>query len=476
MDGLDAAAAPTLPLWSQLSLTAVLGVALIWALRRIPEWPARLVCIAVWMRYIVASYHPYTFPSAPLGISIASLSALAVCALGLAVLRKRHLLLKSLLPIYLLMVVAIASGLAASNVGGMIAVLVKLGYLAVIAICMMEALEQYGDRVLVPMTVAFYPPYLFQWMSVILNVPKQGESDGSASYIGGYGHEGAFSEMLLAAVLVAGLARHIDRRYRLTVILLGIFGVFLANYRTTIVAFAPFLVLILVIEPLRRMKGPVRATLLSLYALAVPVLLVLAGPQLEERFGDLARLPYIVRLVTTSPDDFNREDAQIMSGRALLWARYYDAFENGTTRQQLIGYGPERRVAPMAVGQTREVYAHNTLISTIYEYGLIGLAAYILFFAYMLWMAFQAPEAQRTRVVTLAVSILILNFATMPMWQFEGIILTGLYWGYAMYCGRLARRAAQVRQQGHRRRFAAVGAVTPPDLPILPSRRPAQES
>lgn len=431
--------APSLPLWVQLFLTIVLSGLLLWSFIKMQDPAARFVAAAAWVRYIVSSYHLYTFPPSPLGPSIASIASLAMTVIGLFILRRRNLSLTMLVPIYVIMMLSLVSGILSGDYGGLFAAMTKFVYLVVIIICMMEALDRCGDRILNLIVIGFTPPYVFQLASILFNVPKQGESDGSVSYIGGYGHEGSFSEMLLSAMLITGLSRRMNPAVRTTLMLLGICGVVLANYRTTIIAFAPFFLLVLTIEPIRRFSGPVRAGVLSLYALMLPLALILAGPSASDRFEDLKAVTRVDELVTRSPLEFNREQRQLMSGRFLIWARYVSAWQDGNVREKLVGFGPEARTPAPAAEGGKDLYAHNTLISALYEYGILGFFAYLVFFGAMVVMAFRTPPDVKARTVAAAISIIILNMSTMPMWQFEGIILTGLVWGYIIHMVKLHR-------------------------------------
>jgi hypothetical protein len=59
-------------------------------------------------------------------------------------------------------------------------------------------------------------------------------------------------------------------------------------------------------------------------------------------------------------------------------------------------------------------------------------------------MAARAAANQRAILLAAHVSFLLLNMATMPMWQIEGLILYALLWGFTLYGVRL-KRAVPVR-------------------------------
>ena len=436
--------APSLPIWVQLFLTVALSGFLLWSFIEMQDPAARFIAAAAWVRYIVSSYHLYTFTPTVMGPSIASMASLVMTSIGLLILRRRNLSLIMLAPIYAIMTISLVSGILSGDYSGLFAAITKFVYLVVIIICMMEALDRGGEQVLNRIVIGFTPPYVFQLASILFNVPKQGESDGSISYIGGYGHEGSFSEMLLSAMLITGLSRRMNIGVRTTLMFCGICGVVLANYRTTMIAFAPFFLLVLMIEPLKRLSGPMRSGILSLYALMLPLALMLAGPSVVNRFEDLTAITSVDELLTQSPLEFNREQRQLMSGRFLIWARYVSAWRDGNAREKLVGFGPEARTPAPAAEGGKDLYAHNTLISSLYEYGILGFMAYVSFFVAMVIMAFRTPREVRARSIAAATSIVILNMSTMPMWQFEGIIITGLVWGYIIHMVKFHRRGRRL--------------------------------
>jgi hypothetical protein len=74
-------------------------------------------------------------------------------------------------------------------------------------------------------------------------------------------------------------------------------------------------------------------------------------------------------------------------------------------------------------------YAHNTLVSTLYEYGPVGVVAIIFLWATMLLMAVRVRHGPRAKLIGAHLSFITLNMATMPHWLIEGDIM------YAIICG-----------------------------------------
>lgn len=427
MDDLDELAAPSLPLGISVPLSLLFLLLVVYAIRKLRYAPASLVILACWLRYVTSIFHDFTFRNSPLGPTWNALVSIGIVAAGLFVLRPRLLLLRFLVPFYLLLAVAVTSAVVNSGYANLIVTVTKLGYLIVVMLCTYMALMRLGERFFTWLMVAFVPPFAFQLVSVLIGQTKSGETDGSVSYVGGYNHEGAISIVLCTALMAAGLVRTMPGWLRGGAIVGAIIGIVLADYRTTIIAFSPFLLVYLITGPLRRFRPTQRAMLfLGCFALGV------AGfgasfDKIEERFGDLAHVTDMPDYLTRSPGDFNREDQQLFSGRAYLWARYLDAWRQGPPHYAAIGAGPEARIP------TKDKYPHNTLISAVYEYGYLGLFTYLILLLAPVFYSLQAAPRDRLRLVAAHCSFFILNMATMPLWQIEGNILYGLLCGYTLY-------------------------------------------
>src|SRR3546814_1351832 len=89
----------------------------------------------------------------------------------------------------------------------------------------------------------------------------------------------------------------------------------------------------------------------------------------HSRFADVATFLSDPGSLIKPPREFTQLDRQIMSGRPLIWSEYLYAYADGTPFQLLFGFGPE------SWAKSFDVYPHNTLISTLYELGIIGMIA-----------------------------------------------------------------------------------------------------
>src|SRR5262249_43916236 len=139
--------------------------------------------------------------------------------------------------------VVMISGLLNHQYAGLINVIVKFGYFIVVTLGVFQALEKIGERRFMPMLLwAFAPPLVLQALSIISGTVKGSEADGAASYIGGYNHEAAFSVILANCFFVACFAEGANRAFKNGLILICLAGIYLANYRTAIVAIAPLVI------------------------------------------------------------------------------------------------------------------------------------------------------------------------------------------------------------------------------------------
>jgi O-antigen ligase len=84
---------------------------------------------------------------------------------------------------------------------------------------------------------------------------------------------------------------------------------------------------------------------------------------------------------------------------------------------QLIGHGPE------SWKDAFDLYAHNTFVSYIYEYGIAGIISFLLFVCSFIILTLRAHDKDiRIKVLACFIGYLIMNLATMPLWNLEGLI------------------------------------------------------
>ena len=425
----------TLPLWIQLPASAILVVILLLALRMVSGWNARFVIFACWLRFMLSAFHVYTFPKVAAGLSINALGSAGLFALGLLLLPKALLLSRSILSAYLVIAVICVSAVANGAVTNAFEPVVKFGLLIVIALNCYQALRTGNERSFGVATVfSFSPLLLFQALSLLLDISKTDSLSGSRNFIGGYDHEASFSVALIGLFIVVAVSRAIPLRLKLLFVPIMVISILLANYRTTNIAMLP-LVIYFLLYGISRLFGP------SLRPLVVAVsgfgLVAMSATSLMalDRFSELRTIVQGEQPVLQRPDEFSREDRELLNGRSLIWSSYYYKWkDDGREIEHLIGFGPD------SWEEYFRHYAHNSFVDFLFEYGILGVTALCIMILTGLLMAWNTG-VYRWKVVAAHLSFLTLNLATMPMWQVEGLILFGLLWGYTMFY-RLQRGAS----------------------------------
>src|SRR4051794_30908997 len=237
----------SLPPWILYPATLVLAlIFLVMAFMRTRNPRAKLALFVPWFRYLMTFFHDVTFSTAVAGLSWMALISSTMFGIGLLLVRRRHLLLKPALPIYLVIAVVLLSGAANHVVGVTIDIAIKFGYLLVVALLVYEALGEIGEKRFTKLMLwPFIMPFTFLILSLLLGVKKASESDGSTSYIGGYSHESGFSIVLATCFVICCFATELPRLVRNSIQVICVAGIFLANYRTTILGIAPLMLVVL---------------------------------------------------------------------------------------------------------------------------------------------------------------------------------------------------------------------------------------
>jgi hypothetical protein len=352
----------------------------------------------------------------------------------LFVVRPANLALKSLLPVYALILLALLSaGLNGDMVGG-INVAVKYAYMMVILLAAFQALRRDPDaRFLSCAMVSFLPLLVFQALSLALNMPKGAEDGDGLVWIGGYNHEAAFSVALLTGFMVGSLAHGAPRALRIAFLAATLVAVLLAGYRTTILALAPIALAAFLGGLTMSVRRDQRGAMAVTATVAGVLLFSIAAVAYSESFADLAAFLADPAALIKPPRDFDLIERQVMSGRPLIWSSYIYAWADGTPLQHLFGLGPESWEGVF------KVYPHNTLVATLYELGWFGVAAMIALWTVM-FVAAASARGHRFQLIAAHLAFFLLNMATMPFWQVEGLALYGLLCGYTVHAARASAR------------------------------------
>jgi len=416
-----------LPAAALYPVTALAVLMLGYALTRTKHLTGRFLIFIVWLRYMMQVFPDITHPPNYAGFSINALASLAVCAAGLFVVSHRLRVVGRMPIVLALMGVVVLSGLLNGAYAGMAETLLKWGYFFIVALCLYDCVQRDGDaRILGPLLWVFAPPLMLQAASVALGIGKASEADGSVSFVGGFSHEAAFSIVLVTCFAAASLAPRMNPVLRVGLLTACVIGIFAANYRTSLIALAPLAIGFFTFSTARSFASRQRLFVGAATLVGAIGVTVLAAWALRERMADIA-LAAGDDVLFKPPGEFNQTERALFSGRIYLWSSYLHAYFAGDDLQILFGFGPDSWVGVFSK------YAHNTVISYLYEFGIFGAALIVAVWIGMLARARRIQDPWlRGQLMFAHIGFIVLNFATMPHWQLEGLILYGLLCGYTI--------------------------------------------
>jgi hypothetical protein len=425
-----------LPLWALLALTLASAVPLVFAWRAMRSNVARFVIVAIWLRIVFDGWAYLTLKSYG-GIKPITLLSLATVAIGVLVVDRRAWLMKAVLPIYAIIAVLIASAVLNGVPTAFLDTSVRLIYLALLMLGAFLAMRHEGAaRFSAWLLVAFVPAFMLQLGSVALGVRRFTERDNSAAYVGGFGHESAFALLVIAFLVVVRFATRLGLSVRFGLILIACASLLLANYRTAIIAVAPLVAWQLAELTLSALQKRYRNAALVVFAvlgMSVAGAAVVGG---GERYADVWQLASNAGTFLREPEDFNRADMQVGSGRSYLWSQYYYGWNRGGPMQHAIGQGPE------ASNTAFKVYAQNTLLAYLYETGIVGVILMLVLWVAMIWLAATARWPERGYLLVAHLTFVVLNMSTMPFEMIDGLVLVALLYGYTLYAHYAPRSRA----------------------------------
>ena len=438
-----------MPGWLLYPATLLAFLILAYPFYRARSVIARYALFALSFRYLAGAHHTVTFMASPIGMSWNAIGSSGVFLMGLVLIKARHLLLKQLIPFYLLVIAVVLSALGNHNIAGMLDVVVKYGYLIIITIAVYETLNRMGEqRGMGLLLWAMVTPVLFQLLSIAFGITKGSEADGSISFIGGYHHESPFSIVLATGFVIACFATGMKVWVRGAILLALLMGLVLANYRTVLIAIAPLAFVQFNLDFIGRFPKRQRI-IIGIAILGFSSLAALAAAWvMRERFTDLVTVLSDPGALIKEPQYYTPDERKLMSGRPYIWAAYIDGYLDGGAKTLLVGYGPSAWIGRFAI------YAHNTLVSTLFEYGILGVLAMISVWVSMFVAALRV-DGPRGKLLMAHASFFLLNMATMPHWMLEGNILYGIICGYTFY-----RLLSPVKAPAPR--------VTPTPLQVVP--------
>jgi O-Antigen ligase len=421
--------APSLPAWMLYSVLFATALVILFVMARARSRQGAFVIGAAWLRYVMQGFHTITYNGVA-GMTFNAMGSMATFAIGLLVINWRHLMLRFLLPFYVLIALAIVSALANDGITpDVINVVVKHGYLIVMVLSVFGAMRKAksGDF-MTALLWAFLPTVLWQILSVVFNIAKATETDITAvSFIGGYDHEASFSVILATALTVTCFATQMNKMLQTGLIVLFVVGIVLANYRTTLVAIAPLLVMFFAFSSLSRFPFRDRPFVVSALIVIAAIIFGSIGLLFAERFQDVTVAASGDVNFFKRSEYYTVEESRLLSGRPRIWSSYIFAWLDGDLEEYVIGFGPE------SWNDNFYLYAHNTLVNYLYEYGIVGVVVLLWVWFSMLAAALRVRHPHAGVVVGAHLTFLVLNMATMPMWMIEGNILYGIICGYTLY-------------------------------------------
>lgn len=374
---------------------------------------------ALWLRFFLAAYHSITYTPLAAGLSLTALASVFMAAVGFYLIPTRMFLLKRLLPFYVFGLAIIVSGLYNGQFIGLANVLVKWTYFLCITTAFYLSIKMSGLQVTCRKAlVPFFLPISLQICSILLGESKVTDSDGQLSYIGGYFHESGFSMIIVGFMILISLLSKNTIKFQSTLFLLGVFFIYLTNYRTAILAVLPVVAIYFFATVDNKIEKKYRLPVYSIASIIMVSLIMAFMSSNQERFNDLFVVADSWTELIKAPIYFTEIEKDIFSGRINIWSEYIYTFGLGDFWSQLFGNGPE------SWSSVFEKYAHNTFVSYLYEYGYFGFISFILFNVYLMISAWMMKNRQLSNKIFFSIiGFLILNLATMPLWALEGMIV-----------------------------------------------------
>lgn len=385
------------------------------------KYLAFAIC-AIWLRFFLSAFHTITYPSLVAGFSINALGSIGVAGLGLLLIPTAVFTLRKLFPYYLFFTAIAASGIVNFEIPGTINVLVKWCYFLVLSGALFLSVRMQGHaETFRKLAVAFAMPVTLQVFSFLLGEVKATEADGSASYIGGYNHEAAFSMIIASFVFVIGLTERGSIKFRSLLFTLAVILLILVNYRTSMLAVLPIVGVFYYNSVEQRVRPSQKVPVMTMVIMLISIVFIGLSVSMSERFADVGTLISNLDLILKAPVYFSEVEKDIMSARVYIWSQYINAFIHADLLNQLLGFGPG------SWSSTFKLYAHNTFVSYLYEYGLLGLLMFLFLCVSIVIQILNIPDSALRKLLLLSfLGFLAMNMATMPLWNIEGLIFFSL--------------------------------------------------
>jgi hypothetical protein len=383
------------------------------------------VMAALWLRYTLSAFHQITYDPIIAGFSMNALGSILVVAVGIKLIPNFCFRLRHYLVFYCFFTIILVSGVINAEYKGLINVLVKWGYFFVISAALFLALRILPTKqVFKALLVSFFLPVSLQILSIVLGEVKATENDGSASFIGGYNHEAAFSMILVGFILVLGWLERKTIKYHAPLFFGAVFLLVLVNYRTSMLAVLPVVFIFILTMLSERFESKYRLPVLAFASIPILILGLVISSSLAERFSDISLILNNLNELIKAPEYFSDAEQDIFSSRVYLWSQYLTVFSQSDFLHRMVGLGPE------SWSGVFDKYAHNAFVSYIYEYGYLGITTFLIVNIYLLKQALNNQSKILGRKLFFSIlGLMIMSLSTMPLWNIEGLICYALIAG-----------------------------------------------
>ena len=410
--------------------------------------------LAIWGRYLLAGLHEYTYPAAVAGVSPIALFTLGVALAGLLLVPPRFYNRYYLVPFYLAIGLAVLSGAVNGAMMGTLETVARWIFFLTIALLLLRAMQLYTiQHVLQALLLLTLTPLFLQFLGIPLGIAGTDVVDGATVYDGGYAHNGNFVMILMACLYVVLLMRWPNGLLPLTLTLLCMLGIVLANYRTAIIAALPVTGVYFIAMMLRGSGALVRPLIVFGVLVAVGGTFLALPNILPERYGDVLAVPRHAAELVKPPEQYTESERRLFTGRIYGWAQYIDAWLGGSGLNKLIGFGP----GAYADGGFSN-HPHNTIVRFLYELGLAGIFVVVLIFTSQSFFGFLIKDNfKKIILITCFAGIFILGLASVPLREMEGVMLLSILcattWSYVEE--RVAARTTKAASPPAQRKILA---------------------
>ncbi len=358
-------------MWMLVSLLAIVAsLALVLRFLRGfgEDWLSRAVILLIWFRFALTALGAPALRPVAAGQSLLALGTLAAVA-ALLMITPLHLLrLNRLLPFAAMGGVVLLSALLNGQAGALGDTAILWLMFTLIAVLVHRALREHGSAVVLASLLAVFSlPIGLQLAAFVMGRSIIGQ-DGSITYVGNYVHEAVFSTVALCAAWLVTIYPWKRKAPLLLAFAVVIFSIFVANYRTLILACLPLLVAVLA----RLGAGSARPGALPL-RLGVALVLTLAVLPLlpSDRFAELGTVVGKMADLAKPAQEFTAAEKDMLSARIYIGAAYVERYLEADLLRHVIGFGPG--------ADTRFVgtHPHNEYLRVLFESGLVGLGLWV---------------------------------------------------------------------------------------------------